>query len=1313
MQIIKMADQKSTFVKLNNSNYFNWKFRMEMFLVKEKLWKIVLGNPMHNPGVDASSTQTSAYNTWIEKDESARAIIGLHVEDDQYGLIRGKSTAKEFWNALKEQHEKDSFGNKVTLMRRICSRKMGDDESMEEHIKQFNESFQRLDDLGEESLPERWRIALIMTSLPKSYDSMISALEMRREDELTMNLVQSKLLDEYHRRHENEDSTKGESVLRASERKTTCFFCKREGHMKKDCQKFKSWKQKKQTVDKVNVSKEPSRNESAELLFALSAFSHDSWIVDSGATSHITGNKEFFVSLDDEYRGEVDLADGTKVNIIGKGTCAIKCVNNKGNVITANITDVLYSPKIGGNLLSVSKLAHKGFTLKFNKSGCELIQNNKQIAALDECNNLYKLRQPDVICAAKVLDKHGGCLHYWHRVFGHRDPKAIKEMIKGGLIEGAELIECSCQGDCEVCLKAKLTRLPFPHKATNHSKAVLELVHTDVCGPMQTASNTGKRYVLTLIDDFSKFTVISLLSHKSEVEARIKDYIGLVNNKFGRKPKIFRSDRGGEYLGNEFKAYLRKEGIEQQLTTARTPQQNGTAERKNRTLIEMARCMLTDAQLPNMFWAEAVNAANYIQNRVLTRSTNRTPYELWYERRADTRHMNIFGSKCFVHVSGEERRKLDNTATEMILVGYDEQSKAYRCYDMVNRKVKISRDVRFVGKAVQQETAVEIDTCGKNSNKGEIDDNMGNNSLNENADESDIFDDCTSSLDNTLVQADDSDEQSIDTKEGDHKDDAKGPRRSRRPNKGIPPVRFNDYVCSIVEPKTLAQALSSDQKQKWVEAMDEEIKSLAKNGTWNLCELPSGRTAIGSKWVYKAKTDAAGEICRYKARLVAQGFSQKYGIDYDQVFAPVVRQTTFRILLSIASVEGLCVKHLDAKTAFLNGKLKELIYMRQPPGYEDGDKPNLVCQLKKSLYGLKQAARSWNEEINDILIGIGFHQSNADACLYSKHESDGWVYLLIYVDDMIIAAKSNVSIDRIRMAMQKKVDIQDLGNIKHYLGMGITKDSGGIYHLCQATYINQVMREFGLQDAKVSSVPISVGYGKDLSDADSGLLLSNSKYQQLLGCLLYISVNTRPDIAAAVAILAQRTCRPRQEDWNELKRVLRYLKGTVKMKLALAGNNKTSMLFGYADANWAEDKSDRKSNSGFVFIYNGGIISWMCRKQTCVALSSTEAEFVALSEACQEAIWIRKVLLDLNQAVKSPTLIYEDNQSCLKLISGEKLSNRTKHIDTKKHFVRSHVDNGNIECKYCQTEEMVADLLTKPLSGPRVEKLRKMCGLND
>lgn len=453
-----------------------------------------------------------------------------------------------------------------------------------------------------------------------------------------------------------------------------------------------------------------------------------------------------------------------------------------------------------------------------------------------------------------------------------------------------------------------------------------------------------------------------------------------------------------------------------------------------------------------------------------------------------------------------------------------------------------------------------------------------------------------------------------------------------------------------MEPKTLSEAVNGEFKSQWKQAIDDEMKSLKLNGTWELCELPMDRKAIGCKWTFKAKTDASGNVVRFKARLVAQGFLQKFGTDYDQVFAPVAKQTTFRTLLAIAAKENLIVRHIDAKTAFLNGELKEIIFMKQPPGFEEGG-PHLVCRLKKSLYGLKQAAKIWNDAVDNLLTNDGFEKCQADPCLYKRKFGNDWAYLLIFVDDIVIAARSNDEIGAVKNLIASKFEIQDLGDVKQYLGLEVTKSTDGFYAICQSKYIRSVIADFGLEKAKDSSIPMRVDYGSTDNSGDDGLLLSNSQYQKLIGCLLFLSVNTRPDISAAVSILAQKISHPHQEDWNELKRVVKYLKGTVNAKLVLGGFERNSeFLHGYADASFADRSLDRKSVSGTVFFVNGGLVSWSSRKQRCVALSSTEAEFVALSEACQEACWLRRLLEFLEQKLDGPTVMHEDNQSCLKFI---------------------------------------------------------------
>ncbi|KMQ89570.1 retrovirus-related gag-pol polyprotein [Lasius niger] len=1192
------------FAKLNNGNFFTWKYKMELLLIKKRVWSVINSNKPSVPATGATAGQIEAAEKWQEKDDLARATIGLMVEDNQLSLIRSKLTAKQTWNSLKDYHEKNTLGNK------------------------------KLIDLGEQQLSENWRVAIILSSLPKSYDTLVTALEVRAENDLTLSLVQSKLIGEYSRRKEadmmdEDDNKSGATVLKTIDGKATCFFCQKAGHFKKNCIKYKAWLDKNPQSTKL--------------------------IQESVATCS-------------------DVANGSKECVEGKGTCEVKIVNDCGDTSIATLTDVLYAPQIAGNIMSVSKLCRKGYTVIFEDNLCKIKQGNTVIAVADVVENLYKLREPEK------------------------------------RINGIKIMDCGIKEQCETCLKSKLTRLPFPKSSENESTSVLDLIHTDVCGPMRTRSPSGKRYMITFIDDYSKYTIIYLLNQKSEVENKLREYIALVTNKFGHKPRIIRSDRGGEYTSKSIKSYLALEGICFQYTAPFTPEQNGTAERKNRTLIEMARCLITEAELTYQFWGEAVSTANYIQNRTLTRSTNATPFELWNGYKPSIDHFQIFGNKCYVHVPQEKRHKLQNTSIQMIFVGYDENSKAYRCYDPVNRKLVISRNVRFVMKKVHS-GEIELDHSRENSegqilkekNKEALDTNTWDRNEDQSEHEDSMLNYETAESDTSLNSSQENDTTVIqNTTE----------RQSQRTNKGVPPNHFGEWVNVITEPKSLSEALADKNKEEWINVMKDEMASLKRNQTWELCELPKGREAISCKWIYKLKTDEKGNITRYKARLVAQGFCQKYGTDYDEVFAPVAKQTTFRILLSIASKEKMIVRHLDAKTAFLNGKLEQSIYMKQPPGFNADNEENLVCKLKKGIYGLKQAARLWNDEVHKALINIGFERSKNDNCLYTKPEGSGWCYLLVYVDDIIVAAKSNQTVVEIKNQIAEKFDIQDLGNIKYYLGIEVIKDDNGTYYLCQSNYIKRIINEFDMIDAKISNVPMETGYIRTRRDTDE-LLLTNNRYRKLIGCLLYISISTRPDIATSVSILSQRVSNPSQADWNESKRVLRYLKGTMMKKLALSKTNNEEFLHGYADADYAECRIDRKSNSGYVFFVNGGLVSWSCKKQPVVAQSSTEAELIALNEACNEALWLRKILADMHQSVEEATIIQEDNTSCIRLIERGCSSNRTKHVDTKYFAVSNHIKEKLIQCKQCTTEDMLADLLTKPLGTTRFQKLRDALGLYD
>ena len=347
-----------------------------------------------------------------------------------------------------------------------------------------------------------------------------------------------------------------------------------------------------------------------------------------------------------------------------------------------------------------------------------------------------------------------------------------------------------------------------------------------------------------------------------------------------------------------------------------------------------------------------------------------------------------------------------------------------------------------------------------------------------------------------------------------------------------------------------------------------------------------------------------------------------------------------------------------------------------------------------------------------MLISNKFQQSQADPCLYVKGEWPIICYLLIYVDDILVITQSQDTVDEVLLMLNTHFETKNLGNVCHYLGLEINQESNGHFSICQSSYITKVVNENNLSSAKGSEMALSPSYMK--GGGNDTLLLENSRYQKVIGCLLFIAVNTRPDISASISILARKVSKPNQEDWNELKRVMRYLKTTVHSKLVLSNDAADSFNFqGFADADWAETRIDRKSNSGYVFLFNGSAVSWCCRKQSCVSLSSTEAEYIALTEACKEVKWFLQLFADLNHPIKDPITIWEDNQSCLKLIDSEKINCRTKHIDIKFHFIRDYAEHKIVRFKYCASEEMVADLLTKPLSSPRLKKLRRMCSIAD
>jgi hypothetical protein len=532
------------------------------------------------------------------------------------------------------------------------------------------------------------------------------------------------------------------------------------------------------------------------------------------------------------------------------------------------------------------------------------------------------------------------------------------------------------------------------------------------------------------------------------------------------------------------------------------------------------------------------------------------------------------------------------------------------------------------------------------------------------------------------------------------------PRYPRRDHN--PPVRFG-YLAEdevLTDPQSYEEAMSRPDAKLWSQAMDEEMKSLMENKTWDPVDsVPKHARAIPVKWIFKIKRDAAGTIDRYKARLVAKGFMQRAGVDFDEVYAPVSKHASLRALLSVVAAKNLELHQMDVKTAFLHGELEEEIYTTQAPGYETGGQ---AYRLNRALYGLKQAPRAWYNKLHKELEARGFQASQADPGLYVRRDELGTVYLLVYVDDTLVAG-SAAGVAAAKAMLESLFAVHDLGEARYFLGMELTRDRAArTLVLSQTRYTKELIARFGVEDAKVRSVPMHPSVR--LSRAESAELSPEGMhyFSEVIGSLLYLSVCTRPDISFSVGALSRYMSKPCQAHLDSAMSIVRYLKGTVDVGLKYGGEQ--SELLGYCDADFAGDIDTRKSTTGFCFLLNGAAISWASKLQPTVAVSTAEAEYMAAAHAVKEALWLHKLMCDLGIRIGTVQLMC-DNQAALSLLKHPIASARSKHIDVIHHFARERVARGEVMFKYCATADMAADGLTKALADTQFQKCRKLMGI--
>ena len=1085
------------------------------------------------------------------------------------------------------------------------------------------------------------------------------------------------------------------------------------------------------------------------------------WLGDSGASRHVCNDLRLM--WDVEVREDPILLRqlSGEIKVYVTGTIKLECRNMEGVPVVLDLYDTLYIPQTKVNLFSLQKLRKAHYRLvQQQQIGAEWIQNEggQFVGSLEEdvegravvnCKTLLPPIPPllsSLLPVEKVAEEaHVAAvdLELLHRRLGHMGKTAMARLGKEELVRGLEGGVVGEMGVCRGCELGKPLAKPHPPKdASFRATKKLELVHADLAGPMRQESWGGARYLFVLVDDFSRKSWVILLKQKSDVEARLKEWKALVENESGESMVKFRTDNGGEFCSKSLSDWLKLKGVKHETTPPRTPQSNGVAERMNRTLQERARSMMHHAGLGGGSWGEVFLAANHLRNRGPVSGMEVTPQEMWSGKKPTVAYMKSFGCKVYCPVDKKDRGgKLGAVRYEGVLVGYSETSPSVRVWNPWKAK-----QVLNVGGADYDESVgrgwwlgrrdgnnvEEMETVVFPAENEDGEAPLGGVVAAANGDappavsdgpppppppppppDADGNDD--DDLPPLLPSVDDDDDDDVDDI------DSPPPRMVRvslRGNRGVPATRFDEIfevAADFMNPPTVSAAMEGGNGEEWTAAMEAELQSLWENEVFEEVDRPAGKKVIGTKWVLRVKTDASGNLDKFKARVVAKGYRQMEGVDYDETFAPTVRFESVRALVALAASMGWELDQMDVATAFLYAKLEEETFVDIPEGVAPVGEGNRVWKLRKCLYGLKQSPRMWNMTIDRVLHEMGFERLVTEHGIYVVGEGDAKIFLALYVDDLLIVWSSKESLDEVKERLKDNFKMKDMGSAHFLLGVEIRRRLDGGYFMVQEKYAKEVVSRFGLADAKTVSTPFEPGsnFGEEEISMQVGEdpEMSNIPYRSLVGSLMYLAVCTRPDLAMAVSSLSRYSQNPRMEHWDAAKRVLRYIKGTVGEGLAYSPGEDVA-VWGYSDASYGSDNETKRGRSGFVFMSGGAAVSWGSKLQEVVALSSTEAEYMAISHAMQEGLYLTMLQTEMGiQKEEGGTLLLVDNQSSIKLAKNPVFHKRSKHIAIRFHFIREKIDSGEMQLEFVRTLAMAADQLTKHVGLKVLDIGKKLMGM--
>jgi transposase InsO family protein len=950
----------------------------------------------------------------------------------------------------------------------------------------------------------------------------------------------------------------------------------------------------------------------------------------------------------------------------------------------------------GQLLLSVPRLVAAGgrISLEPGKAHLQLPGSPPISVPLKQSGNgLFQLAlRADTTSAGAATGSGGGgaavvaaaaiTTQLWHERLGHLNHADLKKLADmegtGVVLPQQELDPCSC------CMQQKARRQPHAPAAISGEPAKGCKWHSDTTALFEVK---GKIYNGTCArvfqDQATRFVVVYSKESKAHMEQDVNMLREDVLAPEGIHLEHLHLDGAGEHMAAELDDYARRAGIKITMPPPHCPQSNGMVERTIGVLQDAARAMLASSGgFGAEYWELAVLYAAYVYNRTPRAGLGgTTPYEAWTGEVPDLSKLRKFGAHAFV--CDEYRRgKLTAKAWRGRFVGMSRRHPgSYLVYNEKTGRVIATHNVTFIEAAA----AVPRARSGASAGEGV-------------ATEAAVTD-AQAQQQEQLVEPEQQQEQPAKEPEQQQELPRSNATRSGR-NYGPTAAAA---ISQPPEPRTYHEAIAGTEGEQWAAAAQLEWDQLVGKGTWEECErseVPDGERVLNAAWTFVRKLNAQGEVERYKARFVARGDQQRPGVDYEHIFAPTASVASVRMVVALAAEHGWDLRSGDIANAFANADIDKATYIAMPPGFKriGNDGRPMVLRLKKSLYGLHQAPRLWYEQLSAFLKQHGFEACVEGDCCVLYNKATG-VILVVYVDDML--ATGTADGEQLRAVFElvaSRFEMKDLGFPSKFLGINFNRTADGSITLVQDAYISAVVERFGMADAHSAHTPMAT----DLTASLNSPLLDTelqAQYQRLVGSLQWLATSTRLDISHTVSQLQQRVQAPRQCDMAAGRRVLAYLKGH-PFGITYRCTGKGVRLLGFADASYASDAATRRSHTGYVFTLAGAAVAWRSKKQQCVTLSTTEAEYVALCEASKEVAWLRRQL-DFLGHPQGPIPLFEDNSAAIYLANDDGAAHRTKHIDVKFHYVREQVAKGVVRVVAVRTDEQHADVLTKALGRER------------